>query len=111
MEYKINVYNGRKIEKTYVAKEYDLMMGTAEDILALIDLEKLNGNLDDEDTQMEIIKMIVKSFKTFGPIIQGIFPDLTEDEYRRVPVKEVASVVLQVLTKTVSELFTVSSKN
>ena len=111
MEFKVNVHKGREIEKTYIAKEYDLMMGTAEDILAVIDIEKLNGDLESEEAQMEIIKVIIKSFKTFGPMIQEIFPDLTDDEYRRVPVKDVAKVVVQVLKCTVSELFNASSKN
>ena len=109
MEFKINVYNGQKIEKTYIAKDYNLMMGTAEDILDVVDIDKLGGDV--ENAEMEIFKMIVKSFKTFAPMIQEIFPDLTDDEYRRVPVKEVARVVIEVLKYTVGELFTVSSKN
>lgn len=111
MEFKINVYNGDEIVKTYVASKYNLMMGTAEDILAMVDIDKLNGNIEGADAEMEIFKMVIKSFKTFGKLIQEIFPDLTEDEYRHVPVKEVGRVIIQVLQHTVSELFTVSSKN
>lgn len=111
MEFRINVYNGQTIEKTYVANKYNLMMGTAEDILALIDIDKLSGNLNSNDAEMEIFKIVLKSFKTFGQIIHEIFPELTEDEYRRVPVKEVARVIMQVLTHTLSELSSVSEKN
>lgn len=107
MEFKINVYDGQKIEKTYIARDYNLMMGTAEDILSLVDVDKLTGDTD----EMEIFKIIVKSVKMFTPIIHEIFPELTDDEYRRVPVKEVASVIMQVLTYTMTELFTVSEKN
>ena len=111
MEFKINVHNGQTIEKTYIAKDYNLMMGTAEDILNVVDIDKLSGDIESAEAEMEIFKMIIKSFKMFAPMIQEIFPDLTDDEYRRVPVKEVARVVIQVLKYTVSELFDVSSKN
>lgn len=108
MEFRINVYDGQEIVKTFVAKKYNLMMGTAEDILALVDIDKLDKGAD---VEMEIFKLIVKSRKTFAKIIHEIFPELTEDEYRCVPVKEVLKVIMQVLTFTMTELSTVSEKN
>ena len=40
MDLKLNIYEKRKIVKTYTAETYDLMFGTVEDLLNIIDIDK-----------------------------------------------------------------------
>ena len=39
MELKLNIYNKKEIVKTYTAETYDLMFGTVEDLIDLINLD------------------------------------------------------------------------
>lgn len=116
MELKLNVYNGKTIEKTYTSNDFRLMTGTCEDILNLIEIDKLtNLNLanieDDTETMMKFMGMFVGLFKQFNPIMKQIFDGLTDDEYRRTDIKEVAGVAWKVIQYTFAELFNASGKN
>lgn len=111
MELKLNIYNGKEIEKIYTANDFHLMTGTCEDIIALIDIDKMSGSLDDDRAMMEILKIVIKAFQQFNPMMKQIFDGLTDDEYRRTDIKEVAVVVLNVVKYTLAELFNAASKN
>lgn len=111
MELKLNIYDGKKIEKTYTANDFHLMTGTCEDVLALVDVDKLAGELNDETANMEVFKIVIRAFNQFNPLMKQIFEGLTDDEYRRTDIKEVASVVLNVIKYTFAELYNASSKN
>ena len=111
MELKLNIYDGKKIEKTYVADDFRLMTGTCEDVLNLVNIDNLGGNLDDEAVTLEIFKIVIRAFNQFNPLMKQIFDGLTDDEYRRTDIKEVAIVVRDVIKYTFAELFKVASKN
>ena len=72
----LNIYKGREIEKTYTANTYDLLFGTIEDILSVVDV------LDMKDTG-EILKVVSSAISTFKPFLMDIFEGLTEEELRR----------------------------
>ena len=48
MELKLDVYEKRKIVKTHECDSYDLMFGTVEDFLNLIDADSLKTGSDEE---------------------------------------------------------------
>jgi hypothetical protein len=97
MELKLNVYKGRKIEKTYTATEYDLMFGTVEDLLDIIDLEKLND-------ETELAKTVLHVAKQVKPLFKDVFVGLTDDELKRVPVREIVPVILELCKYALNEI-------
>lgn len=108
MELTLNIYDKGKVDKTYKAESFTLMTGTCEDILKVVDIDKLvSGNLSEEQMGIEIIKTVTKSFKLFRPLLQEVFEGLTEEEYRRTSVKEVGKCIIAIVQYTVSELFNV----
>lgn len=109
MELKLDVYNGNEIEKTYTSDKFALMTGTCEDILDLVDIDKLKGSLEDEATILEVVKIVMKAFEQFNPMMKQVFPGLTDDEYRRTKIVDVAKVVIGVVKYTFNELFQVAS--
>lgn len=114
MELKLNIYDGKKVVKTYEANDFALMTGVCEDIINTVDIDKLtSGKLDDKTLGIEVIKIVAKSFSKFKPFLQDVFTGLTDDEYRRTSIKEVAAVVVAIVKYTVGELFNVgeNSKN
>lgn len=108
MELKLNVYEGGKVVKTYVANDFTLTTGICEDVLNLVDIDKLTGgNLTDQQLGMEILKIVVKLFPQFKPFLQNIFVGLSDDEFKKTSIKEVGQVVIQIIRYTISELYSV----
>ena len=97
---KLNIYSAEdntKVEKTYTAESYDLMLGTVEDLMQPIDVDSMNDNL-------EVTKMVVKSFGKLKPFIKDIFSGVTDDELKRVKVKELIPMFIQVFKNIVEGL-------
>lgn len=114
MKLVLHIYDGKNIKKTYEANDFTLMTGVCEDIINMVDIDKLtSGKLDDKTMGIEVIKIVAKSFSKFKPFLQDVFEGLTDDEYRHTSIKEVAGVVVAIVQYTVGELFNVggNSKN
>lgn len=110
MELKLNVYENGKVVKTYTANDFTLQTGICEDILNAVDIDKLTAG-NDQQLGLEIIKIVAKSFSKFKPFLQDVFDGLTEEEYRKTAIKEVAGVIIQIVKYTISELYSVGGSN
>lgn len=90
---KLNIYlNQKEIEKTYEIDHYDIMYGTIEDALAIFD------DIDDLSDNMQIFKVIQKNRAKLNDLLKDIFPDLTDNELRRIKVKELVPVFMGLFT-------------
>ena len=93
---KLNIYEKREIVKTYNAECYDLMTCTVEDILNVLQIDKLTG-----DSDMDLIRyvgtMLPTCWSVIKPLILDIFEGLTEEEMRNTRMKEVAIVIVEVV--------------
>lgn len=90
----LNVYkkdSKKDIEKTYRVEGYELMLGTVEDFMNIIDVEKLSNNV-------EAAKMLMKGYRQLMPLLKDIFPTITDDELKRVKVNELIGTFMQVGT-------------
>lgn len=103
MELKLNIYNKKRVEKTYTAETYDLMFGTVEDLVDIINLDKLQTGSD-----AEIIKLVgdvvVHGLDIIKPLLKDIFEGLTDDELKYTKVKEIATVLVNVVKFSVGEI-------
>lgn len=106
MELKLNVYNKKEIEKTYITETYDLMFGTIEDLLEVIDLDKVDDNV-------EVGKMILKVLPKIKPFLKDVFDGLTDDELKRTKVKELIPLFIDIFKFALDELGSIGddSKN
>lgn len=103
---KLNVYkNQKEIEKTYEVDNYDIMYGTIQDILAVLDdgLENLNDN-------EQALKLITANRTKLEDLLLDIFgaEGLTMEELRRTKLKELVPVFID-LFRYVQDSF--KSKN
>lgn len=104
---KLNVYkseNKNEIEKTYTAESYELMLGTVEDIMEVIDFDKAINNI-------EIAKMIVKCYKQLKPFLKDIFAGLTDDELKRVKVNELVPLFKDIIQTIIEDISLAKSGN
>lgn len=103
----LNIYsaeNKNEIEKTYTQESYDLMLGTVEDIMQLVDVDAMTDNL-------AIVRMVGKSYRKLKPFIKDIFPGVTDEELNRVKVKELIPMFVQVFKSIVDDLDLIKTGN
>lgn len=96
----LNIYkkdNNKEIEKKYQVEGYDLMLGTVEDIINIIDVDKLND-------KKEVAKMVVKGYSKIKPLLFDIFPGVTDEELNRVKIKELMGVMVDVAAAAAESL-------
>ena len=87
---KLNVYkNQKEIEKTYEIDTYDLMYGTVEDMLAIFD------DVDDLSDNMKLFSVIQKNRTKLNDLLLDIFPDMTEDDLRKIKLKELVPLFIE----------------
>lgn len=101
---KLNIYNGKNIEKTYTAEEIDIMFGTIEDLLDVINFDKLND-------EKEVVKVVIATLKQLKPFLKQIFDGLTDDEIKRTKVKELVPLFVEIVKYTMNELKSLMGKN
>lgn len=103
MELKLNIYEKKKIIKTYTAETYDLMFGTVEDLIDLIDLDKLKTGSD-----VELIKLVgdvvMRGLNVIKPLLKDIFDGLTDDELRNTKTSEIAAVLVEIVKFTIAQI-------
>lgn len=108
---KLNVYEKKKIVKTYETDVYDLMFGTVEDIAAAVKLDELKTGSD-----VEIIKLVgnlvITGMDTIKNLLKDVFEGITDDELKKVKVSEIAVVLIEIVKFTLAQLnLGINSKN
>ena len=113
MNLKLNVYNGKEIEKTYTCEDFNLETGVCEDILKEVDIDSiLTDNVSDTELSVMLMKIVIKNYDKFKHFIKMIFEGITDDEIRRTKIKDVGGLVVKIIMFTIQELFEVgASKN
>lgn len=96
--------NKNEVEKVHKVDSYDLMLGTIEDILGVVDVDKLND-------KMEVANMVLKGYSQLKPFIKDVFPEVTDEELKRVKVKELIPVFLQIGAAIVESMGLANSGN
>lgn len=95
----IQIYseNHKDVEKVYEAESYELFMGTIEDFMSVIDVDKL-------DNKQETFKAFVAGYDTLKPIFFEVFPEMTKEEFKRVKFTDLYKTVIQIGRAAVENL-------
>lgn len=106
---KLNIYgkeNGKLvIEKTYSSDTYSLMFGTMEDVVHLIDVEKLqSGDINSPEFLGAVAQILVGSMDVVKPIMFEVFDGLTEDEIRNTKVSEIVPIFIDIFKYSMNEM-------
>ena len=94
MQLNLNIYRGREIEKVYTADEYDIMFGTVEDLINLIDVDSLTGGKTDADFVGAVAALLKGGISSVRSLLKEIFPEVTDDELKRVKMKDVVAILV-----------------
>lgn len=97
MQLNLNIYRGREIEKVYTANEFDIMFGTVEDLVNLIDVDSLSGGKSDIDFIGAAFALLKGGVGEIRSLLKEIFPEVTDDELKRTKMKDVVAIIADVL--------------
>ena len=92
MQLLLNIYdeNNTVIAKQYKAEEVNILFGTIEDLIDLIDENNLQDN-------MELAKVLVKSMKKLKPVLKQVFVGVTDEELRLTRTNELVPLFMQII--------------
>ncbi|CDD36247.1 unknown [Roseburia sp. CAG:309] len=99
----LNIYEKGQRVKKYEAETADILYGTIEDLIELIDLDKLN-DLETKQGQLEVGKTILKGIPILMPFLKEIFIGLNDEEIRKTKVKELIPLFVEIFKYAFSEL-------
>lgn len=103
MDLKLNIYEKKKIVKTYTAETYDLMFGTVEDLIDLINLDQLKNGTDAEIIKL-VGKVIINGMGIIKPLLKDIFEGLTDEELKKTKVSEISTALVEIVKFSISQI-------
>ena len=103
MDLKLNIYEKKNIIKTYTAETYDLMCGTVEDLLDVIDIDNIQAG-DKTELLKAIAKVLANSMNIVKPLLKEVFEGLTDDELRKTKLKDIIDVLAEIIAYSISEI-------
>ena len=103
MDLKLKIYEKRKIVKTYTAETYDLMFGTVEDLLNIIDIDNIQAG-DKTELIKAVAKVLAHSMDIVKPLLKDVFEGLTDEELRNTSIKEIVDVLSNIVTYSINQI-------
>ena len=100
---KINIYEHRKIVKTYEIDAYDLPWGVVTDVTSAIDLEKLKNGTEDELYDM-VGGLLLTSADKVNDLMKDMFDGLTDEELRKASAPEIIECLIDVVIYTITRI-------
>ena len=101
MQLLLNIYDpeSKVITKQYKAETVDIMFGTIEDLIEIIDVDKLSENND-----TELTKIILLSIKKVKPLLKEVFTGLTDEELKNTKIKELIPLFIDIVKYMFAEI-------
>lgn len=106
---KLNIYEKRKIVKTYEADAYEIMFGTVEDLIDAAKLDKIENGTDAEIV-IAATSMVTNSMDTVKELLKDIFEGLTDDEIKHTRVSDIVNVVVEVILYAIGQISILGGK-
>lgn len=103
MEIKLPVYDGKIIDKVYTAESYDIMFGTVEDFISVLDLENFTTGKD-SDILKGVATAIPGAIGMVKPLLKDVFEGLTDDELKHCKLKDIVSCVAAIIKSAIAEI-------
>lgn len=104
MNLTLNIYDekGTEVVKTAKSNTFDLMFGTIVKLMDLLKIENVENNL-------EILKMIYGAWNEIKEVLSTVFPDVSEDDWKHVKVKELIPIIIEIGKFAITEALSIPS--
>lgn len=104
MNLTLNVYNKNEIIKTVNSTTYDLEFGTVLKLMKLLKVE-------DAENEFTLLKVIAEAFDEITDVLSNVFPDMTDEDWQHVKMKELVPVIIGIAKFAVTETLEIPSDN
>lgn len=104
MELNIYKIDGKTVARTVKASRFDLTFGTVDRLMSLLKLEKSNTN-------SELLKTIFSAWSELKEVLSEVFPDVSDDEWQRVKIKELMPLVIEIAEFALYEAMGIPSES
>ena len=104
MNFVLNIYEKKKVVKTYETDSYDLMFGTLEDFLNVIDEKIFSDDVSNIDFAKFGLTAIKSCLNEVKPLLFDVFEGLTEEELRKTKTSELIGVVYAIAKYSFAEI-------
>jgi hypothetical protein len=107
MEIKLNVYDDENnIVKTSTAEVVELKFGSIRSLMKLL-------NVDDIDDTAQLLKAVYGAWDQLTKILNGCFPDMTDEDWDNVKLSELIPVLMTILKYSFTQMLAIptDSKN
>lgn len=107
MEIKLNVYDDENnIVKTSTAEVMELKFGSIRSLMKLL-------NVDDINDTAQLLKVVYGAWEQLTKILNGYFPDMTDEDWDNVKMSELIPVLMTILKYSFTQMLTIptDSKN
>lgn len=111
MELKLNIYkNQKEVEKTLTCFEYDLFLGTCEEVLHLVGLGDKAPEEINKMTKNDLLKTIITSMDKVIYLLHDIFPELTPEDRKRIKVKELIPLFMNLINYSLGQVMSFNTQ-
>ena len=107
MELKLNVYDDEnKVVKTATAEVMELKFGSIRSLMKLLKVDDIN------DTA-QLLKVVYGAWEQLTKILNGCFPEMTDEDWDNVKVSELVIVLVTILKYSFTQMLSIpaDSKN
>ena len=100
----LNVYDVEgNVIKTVEAENLDIEFGHIRSIMRLLDVDNIN------DT-WALLKTVYSAWDKLTEVLSQVFPDMEEDDWEHVKIKELVPELLQIVRDSFAEILTIPTE-
>jgi hypothetical protein len=101
----LHIYDkaGKEVVKMYEAQPYDLPFGTVRALMEILKVEDMTN-------QAELLRVLANAWDEIVSVLNGVFPECTDDEWNRVKTKEVLRVIIDIAKFAISDIFVIPTE-
>ena len=101
MKITLPIYEKKEVVNVYEVDSYNILFGTVEDLINVIDLDSIGAG---DDFNRVVTKAIPKVFGMIKPLLKDIFDGLTDEEIKNCRLSDVVNVVVWVVKSSISQI-------
>lgn len=100
--------NQKEVARVLECEQYDLMLGTLEDVLKLFKVGDIGSEIEKLD-QKTMFSIIAKEFDKITVLLHDVFPDLTFEERKQIKLKELIPFFMELITYAVGQITNINA--
>nr|DAS45615.1 MAG TPA: hypothetical protein [Caudoviricetes sp.] len=101
MKLSLNVYDEKgEIKKTCEAQTVDLEFGTIRALMKVLNVDKMNDSA-------ELLSILYGAWEQVIEVLNRCFPDMEQEDWEHVKVKELLPIVLSILKTSFAEILSI----